>query len=324
MKWDPTSVLKARRAAMALACVLALAFSTTSSHALTPFSFAPVQTQLNDDITTLSANSTPTRAERALLKTLGKATNILAQSSLNDGKALSKLNTLLRRKPDYTNPLVMVASNLLVTFNVEYDFVGGTLLPEVPPSADATAVTAQYNKLAPIKAKLNAATSVAKFAALFDSARGKLDTVEFAAVQLLNFPFPSELDPDSVAANINGVNFRATSTSATENQTGFEAIATETNITLRLMAIGSGNRGILFSVPNVQFGSFRYAIPTAATFTNRTNIDFFMGTEDDAGATDGAIFVGTTSNEVYGVFNCSGPGFNVTNGQFRITISRQP
>ena len=308
-------------------CWLALAFSTASSHALTSSSFAPVQAQLADDIATLSANPTPTRAERALLKSLGKATNTLAQSSLTDGKALSKLNALLRRNPNYTNPLVMVASNLLVTFNVEYDFIGGTLLPEVPPSADLTAVTAQYNKLAPVSAKLNASTTVAKCASLYDSAKRKLDNVFFAANQLLNFPFPSDLSSNSVAGKIDGINFRASADTATENS--LVAVATESNVTITVSAllrssITNNPHGILFSVPHAQLGTFRYAVPDMASFTNRTEV--YSDSEGNVAATNGAIFVSVTTNtnEVYGVFTCSGPGFNVTDGRFRITISRQP
>src|ERR1041385_3726089 len=151
MKCELTSLSNARRACIALACLLVLAFAATS-RALTPSSFAPVQAQLADDLATLSANPTPTRAQLALLKTLGKATNILANTSADDGKTLGKLNTLLKRNPNYTNQLALVASNLLVTFNTEYDFVGGTVIPEIPPGTDMTAITAQYNKLAPVAA----------------------------------------------------------------------------------------------------------------------------------------------------------------------------
>src|SRR5436305_9515670 len=115
MKCESIRVLNARRAITALACVLALAFSAPA-RALTPSAFEPVQTQLTADIATLSAKPTPTRAERALLKTLSKATNILANTSLDDGKALSKLNTFLKRNPNYTNELMSVASNLLASF----------------------------------------------------------------------------------------------------------------------------------------------------------------------------------------------------------------
>lgn len=324
MKSDSTSTFDARRASLTLAALLVFAFSTVFSHALNTVSFAPVQAQLTSDIETLAAIENPTRAQRALLKSMGKGTNTLAKTSVNDGKALKSLNKLLRRNPDYSVALSTVASNLLFTYNVEYDFVGGTLLPELPPSPEATAVAARFAKLAPSAARLNAATNIAKFAGLYDSAKRKLDDVFFTANQLLNFPFPSDLQTNSVEATINGVKFRASSVSATANQTGFQAVATETNITINLAAVGSIQRGIQFSVPNAQFGSFRYVIPTEATFVNRTNIDFFTGIGDDTSATEGAIFVGTTATEVYGIFMCSGPGFNVTDGRFRITISSQP
>ena len=78
----------------------------------------------------------------------------------------------------------------------------------------------------------------------------------------------------------------------------------------------------MISIPNVQFGTFRYAIPDAVSFTNRA--DVYGPNETNVGATNGAIFVSTTATEVYGSFACNGPGFEINGGRFRITISRQP
>jgi len=324
MKCESTSIFNTRRVLATSACVLVLAFAAPM-RALTPSAFDPVQTQLVGDIATLTANPMPTRAELVLLKTLGKATNILATISLDDGKALGKLNTLLKRNPNYTNQLTLVASNLLLTFNTEYDFVGGTVIPEIPPGTDVTTITAQYNKLAPISAKLNASTTVAKCAALYDSAKRKLDTVFFAANQLLNFPFPSDLQENTVVAKIDGIGFRASAATATDNF--FDASATENNINVTVSGLVRSSttnnpHGILFSVPNASFGTFRYAVPDMASFTNRTEV--YSDHESNVAATNGVIFISTTTNEVYGIFQCSGPGFNVTDGRFRITISRQP
>lgn len=109
----------------------------------------------------------------------------------------------------------------------------------------------------------------------------------------------------------------------------FIAAVTETDISLTpggWLRVGTDEnaigRGILFSIPNAPLGAFRHAIPTAAVFTNRTGV--YSPEENNAAATNGAIFINTTATEAYGVFSCSGPGFNVTDGKFRIAISSQP
>src|SRR6185503_8524126 len=98
------------------------------------------------------------------------------------------------------------ASNLLLTFNSEYAFVG-TLLLELPPSHEADVVTTHYHALAPLAEKLNDSSNIAKFSALYDAAKRRLDAVFAEANQALLVPFPSDLSANSVKAKINHVNF---------------------------------------------------------------------------------------------------------------------
>lgn len=321
MKRATTSGDAARRACLVFFCVLTLSVSAVFSRAFTTAQFVAVQSQITNDIATLSALPSPTREERALLRSLNRATVVCSMSALGDGKALFSLNTVLGRTPSYTPSLTGLASNLLVMFNTEYSFVA-TLLAEMPPSDEATAVTAQYAKLAPAAERLEAADTIARFAALYDLTKSKLDKVYLRASRGLVVPFPAEMSANSVSAKINGVNFRTSSSAASDNL--FQATATASNINLTINGLlisgGDGSaRGLLFSVPNAQTGTFRYMIPDAASFTNRTAV--YSAGETNVGATSGAIFVSTTATEVFGSFTCSGPGFNVTDGKFRITLS---
>lgn len=148
----------------------------------------------------------------------------------------------------------------------------------------------------------------------------RLDNVFFLANQALILPFPSDLEMDSLEATVITTRPVTIKTSSGQgSDTIFRAIATETNISITVNAIAFP-RGIYFSVPDVRSGTLRYEIPTAASFTNRTNI--YLPSETNTGATYGAIFVSTTATEVYGSFECGGPGFTVVGGQFRITITR--
>jgi hypothetical protein len=322
MKWDLANNRDVRRASLGLCLCLALLVVPTVASAFTTTHFIGLQSQITADIATLSALENPTREQRNLLRCVNRSSGVLAKTSVSDGKTLRGLNSILGRDSAYIAPLTAAASNLLLTFNSEYAFVG-TLLVELPPSPAATLVTTHYNALTPQVEKLNAAPNIAKFSALYDATMSRLEAVFAEANRALIVPFPSDISENSVKARINNVTFSASSGSASENATGFNAVVTESNIVVTLHAVNS-TRGIYFSVPNAQGGTFRYTIPQGAVFTNRTDINYFNGTETQVAATEGVIFISKTPTEVYGIFSCSGPGFNVTDGRFRITISSQP
>jgi len=315
---------RARRASVAFLGASLLAASSVSSWGFSPVQFSAVQSQIHADLATVASLPSPTRDERLFLRTLQLGSNVLTKVSTTDGKTLRALNRILSRQASYLPVLGAIHTNLLTGFNAEQTFVEN-LLPELPESAETTAVKAQFQKFDPHGAKLNAAATVAIFSGLYDGTKRKLDDILIRANQALLIPFPSSLpSPNAVSAVINGIAFRTGQGAATDNV--FNAVATETSISLTLGALvnagGSGPRGILFSIPNAALGAFRHAIPTAAVFTNRSGI--YSPEESNVGATNGAIFINATATEVYGVFSCSGPGFNITDGKFRISISSQP
>jgi hypothetical protein len=318
MKRDSTSDGSVRRASLILCLALALAVGTPIARAYTAAHFNGLQSQIAADVATLSDLENPTREQRNFLRCLNRASEVLAKTSVSDGKTLRGLNSILGRDEAYIPTLTTVASNLLLTFNSQYAFVG-SLLVELPPSPAATLVTTHYDALAPLAEKLNTAQNLAKFSALCDAIKGRLDAVFAEANQALIVPFPLDLSENSVKARINGASFSASSGSSSENK--FSAVVTETNIIVTLHAVNS-TRGMDLSVPNAQPGTFRYVVAQDAAFTNLTGIDYFHpGAETQTGATEGVIFIGTTPTEVYGIFSCSGPGFDVHFGRFRITIS---
>jgi hypothetical protein len=324
MKWDPTKSGCVRRASLILCLWLALVVAPNIASAFTTVHFIDFQSQIASNIATLSSLDDPTREERNLLRLLNRASSVLAKTSASDGKTLRHVNSILGRNPACVPQLTTLASNLLLTFNSEHAFVG-TLLEELPPSPAATLVTARYNALAPFVEKLNAAPNLAKFSALYDAIKSQLDAVFAEANQALIVPFPLDIPENSVKARINGISFSASAGSSSENH--FNAVVTETNIMVTLKAetrAVNSSRGIYFSVPNAQPGTFRYVIPQAGVFINRTDIQYFPPSETQTAATEGVIFISTTPTEVYGIFFCSGPDFNVTFGRFRITISNQP
>lgn len=320
MKTDASGGLNARRPWGFWLAFLVLAATPVVSYALTALPFAPVRQQVASDIATLSAIDPRTPAENARLRVLTRANDIFTRASLNDGKALRMLNNKVRRFPGYAMLLDTVASNLVAVFNVEYDFVGNTILPQLSASKDATAAKAQFAKLAPTATRLNAKINAPKTSAFYDPAKRRLDNAFFLANQALILPFPSEFETNSLEATVITTRPVTIKTSSGQgSDTVFRAVATETNIALTVNAIAYPY-GIAFSVPDVRPGTFRYDIPSDASFTNR--IDIYRPTESNTAATNGAIFISTTTTEIYGHFECSGPGFSITNGIFRITISR--
>ena len=319
--------LSASRSRPWLLGLLLFAGTAATSLALTPPAFAPVLEPLASEITSLSNNPAPTRAERNRLRTLVRANDVLDNSSLPDGKALRQLKNKLRAIPDYDAPLDTVAANLVGIYSNEYAFVE-FLITQLPPSDATDEIIGQFEALLPSYVRLSSSVNAKKTSALYDAAKRRLDNVFIRASGDLIIPFPSNLPPNTVEAKIDvghgPRHFRANSAFASGNI--FQAAATETNIIVMLNGLdsqGAGlQRGLVFSVPNVRFGAFRYGIPEAASLTNRTNIDLFPpGNSNDTGATNGAIFIATTATEVYGSFSASGPGFEISNGRFRINLS---
>lgn len=323
MKTVSKKLIGARRASVALLGVAWLALGVVSSHAYSPAHFSAVQTQLHADIAATAMLPAPTRHDRARLRVLQRGSNVLTKVSLADGKTLRSLNSVLGRQEMYFSTLGTIRSNLLTGFNAEQVFVGNLLL-ELPESPVAALVKAQFQKFSLTGARLNAATNVARFAGLYDGSKRQLDDLLIRANQASLIPFPAELLPNSVSAKINGISLRTTSYPGTDNV--FIATTNGTNLTLTLGGLSNsgtnGPRGILFSIPNAPPGAVRLAIPDAAVFTNRTGI--YQPNQSNVAATNGSIFLNTTATEAYGTFSCSGPGFNITDGRFRITLSSQP
>ena len=323
MKTVLKKLVGARRTGVAFLGVAWLALGAVSTRAYSPGQFNAIQTQLHADIAITASLPNPTREDRVRLGVLQRGSNALTKVAFTDGRILRTLNSVLGRQGNYLPTLGTIRSNLLAGFNAEQVFVAGLLL-ELPESPAATTVQAQFQKFTPTASRLNAATNVAKFSGLYDGAKRKLDDLLFRANQALLIPFPTELLPNSVSAKINSISFRTTSYPGTDNM--FIATASETNLSVTLGALSNsgtnGARGILFSIPGTPLGAFRQAIPGAAVFTNRTGI--YQPTENNVAATNGSIFLNTTATEVYGTFSCSGPGFNITDGKFRITLSPPP
>jgi hypothetical protein len=301
--------------------LFAAALTPARSLALTAVPFGPVRSQLTNEIAALESDPSPSARNR--LRVLNRANAVFDNPSLNDGKALRLLKNALNRFPDYRPLLDNVASNLVAIYNSEYEFVGG-LIPELPPSAEATAVAAQYDALAKTTSRLNSNVSAARTAAMYDAAKRRLDNIFVRANQALIVPFPTDLVHNQVKARIdNGTGpITFTASDGTSSLNVFTAVRSGDSIALTISAVES-TRGILFSIPNVELGTFGYEIPTQVNFTNRTDFDFFAvpPTATDVGATEGTIFVSTTATEVYGIFECSGPNFTLITGRFRVDIT---
>jgi len=316
--------------AVRLAAVLVVAGTLAlagMAHALTIVQFAPVQTILTNEIATIEAEPAPGKAELKRLTHLQKANDTLNDSSLSDGAALRLLAARLRGKAyaNYADALAAASSNLVSTFNSNYQFVG-SLLQEIPESKAAVRAQTQYNALGPIVARLNAAKTSAKAGLLVDTARRRLNAVFGFVASALTVPFPEDLQENTVTANINGVNFRVSADLSTDNI--FSAVKDGTNITLFITAIdgtvssATPVRGLTISAPAVDPGTFRYAIPDQATLTNRVGI--YTANETATVATNGAIFISANATEVFGVFTASGDGLTITEGRFRLTLTNAP
>ena len=287
-----------------------------ASFALTALPFAPVREPLTNQIAQLSSIENPTFQERVVLRRLLGANSVLSKASFGDGKALRILRVKLNRFPEYAGPLDLVASNLVVVFTNEHQFVE-SLLNEVPPSRMATRLTNDFARLTRLMTNLTDDVNAQRTGARYDFFKRRLDRILKRANELLLIRFPYELEENQIKAFINGTAFTTSATAASENL--FKAVRTETNIVIAVSAIDFP-RGMLFSIPNVQPDVMHYSIPNAVIFTNRAGV--YTAHEMAVGATSGSFAVGTNITEVYGNFQARGPGFNIIAGRFRITLTQ--
>jgi hypothetical protein len=303
---------------------LALLGMATKAGALTLVQFAPVQTQLTNEIAALQTEPNPTKQQQLRLRTLLRAESLLTNSATDDGKALRALSAALRgsRYSDYAPALELTRSNLVYTLNNNFCFVCN-LVNEIPPSNDAAGAQAQIDAFAPRLAKLNNVTKLTQAAGLLDPARRQIIALQEFITQELIVPFPAELERNMVMARINGVNFRVAESLATDNV--FVAQRTENGIDLSITAVdgtpvpNAGVRSVVLSLPNINENTFRYNLPGAATLINRTGV--YSGNESASAATNGAIFVATRGDEVFGVFIAFGDDLRITQGRFRVDIT---
>jgi hypothetical protein len=306
---------------VAIAVLVAL---TTVANAATPVSFSPLAQVLTNEVAALQAIENPTAQDLQRLRILARAQTLLLDTSSSDGQALKGLVNTLKGPAyaSYTPLLEEVANNLLTSLNKNYTFVG-SLISEIPNEQDAAAAQAQYNALTTLVNKLNTADKLSKVAAQYDATRRRLNNVFTFISRLLIVPFPGELSRNTIAATVNGVNFRSSAALASDNV--FQATVTDDGIVLQVSAVdgttssATGRRGLSFSIPLVQSGTFSYAIPAAASLTYRT--DVYTETETATAATGGRIFASTQGDEIFGVFSASGPNFELIQGRFRINLT---
>lgn len=325
MNWDQLS-RGWKKLTGVIALIALVAFTVTTANAATLSQFAPVADALTVEIAALQQVENPTSQQAQRLRTLSRAYASLLDSSNTDGQALRSLvNTL--RGPAYASyaPLIdQSAANLLDSLNKNYAFVG-SLISEIPNEQDAAAAQAQYNGVTTMVNKLNAADRTSKVAAQFDATRRRVNNVFVFISRVLTVAFPGDLSRNTVAASINGVSFRSSAALASDNV--FQATVTESNIIISVSAVdgttssATERRGLSFSIPNVQSGTFSYAIPTAASLVYRTGV--YSDSEVTTEATNGRIFVSSTGggDEVFGTFTASGPNFELIQGRFRINLT---
>lgn len=315
-------LLQLRKAFAAIVTGAALVAGAGDALALTPNHFGPVQGQLITDIAQLEQEpATPEIRKR--LKTLERANSVLLNTAQDDGTALRSLRAVLSAKafPDYVAPLSLAASNLVYSFNQNYAFTE-SLLPQMPPSPDAERAAARFSSVTPMMERLNSAQDPGTIANLLRSARRRLDVATLAVTTALIVPFPVDLSPDTVVAQIDGANFRTSEGLASENV--FTAVRSGGSVQITLHAVdgtvggASGVRAISFSVA-AQPGTFRYEIPAAASLACSTGV--YSESSVTRTATSGALFVSVNGTEAYGQFEAAGDGFTVARGQFRISVT---
>lgn len=280
--------------------------------------FATVFGLVTNQIAEVEAQFDDSVAEKQRLATLVHAKTILLDPGIENEAALASLVELLRDNDDYDAVLDDAAANLRALVLSAYHLVA-TRAAELPPSARANHARARFEavtrdavaleeaphavdistQLAPFEMRLAAATKY----------------VERAAVM----PRPN-VRLNSVRAVVNGRAFSSAGDGA-HSPNLFSVTAPSPLYREVLCRVVDGERMISFTLP-VMTRENRYTVASGlATVTYDENV--FRTDESTVQAVDGIFFMQASRTEIFGVFACTGPGLDITNGRVRIALPRE-
>jgi len=297
--------------------VLCLVFFCLASaaHAASLPVFAVVFGQVTNEIATIQANFDDSTAQKEKLGRLVRARSVILNPALRDDQALAELVKLLGNNGDYDATLNESARNARASVMGTYDLMG-VRVAGLPPSPRATQARNRFESLAPDAAVLANAQTAEAISGLLAPFGRQLESIRKLVERAAVMPVPN-VRPNAVRAQADDRRFASAGDGA-HSPNLFEVTAPDPFYwTLFCRAVDT-ERVITFTLPVIT-DEVRYEVAQGLVTLTYTK-DVFAPDALAVPATNGTFFVQRDRNEVYGVFTARGPGFEVTNGRFRIKL----
>jgi hypothetical protein len=256
-------------------------------------------------------------AQKHNLATLVRARSAILNPELRDEQVLASVVNLLGDEVDYAAALDASAGNARSTVLARYDLLA-TRVADLPPSTRTTAARNHLNDLAADRNALANAEHAAGISNLLAPFGRRLETLAglISRAQIMTRPRVSR---NAVRAEVNGHRF--TSGGNGRHSPNIFDVTAPSPLYLAVTCRVVDKTGVInFSLPVVT-EQVRYEVAQGLASLAYTS-DVFATNSAAVAATNGTFFVQIDKKEIYGIFSCAGPGFEIKDGRFRIDLPR--
>jgi hypothetical protein len=288
-----------------------------SAHATSLSVFVVVFGQATNEIAMIEGAFDNSTAQKEKLARLVRAREVILNPELRDDRALAALVDLLGNYSDYDTTMDESAANARAQAFDVYNLLG-VRVEELPPSQRATLAQNRFDGLAPDANALAISQHAQGISSLLTPFVRQLEAVRALADRAAQMPVP-RMGRNSVRAQVDGRRFKSRG-DGRHSANEFEVNAPDSlywEVSCRAV---DGERVITFTLP-VLTDEVRYEVAQGLAGLTYTE-DAFAPDAVAVNATSGTFFVQRDRDEVYGVFSAAGPGFEITNGRFRIKLPR--
>lgn len=279
--------------------------------------FAPVFTQTTNEIAFLETHFDNSPAQKEKLARLENARATVLDLELRDDQALAALVKSLGAQADYVTTLDESALRARASVLNDYDALA-LRVGDLPPSPRANRARNQFNSLAIAQAALLNAQHAAGISGLLAPLGRRIDTTSRLVARATMLPLPN-VRLNALRARVNGHPFASAGEGA--HSSNLFGVTSPAGLYLSVICrLVDGAQVINFTLPVIT-SQGRYEVAQGLATLTYTP-DAFVTNALTVAATNGTFFVQRDRHEVYGLFSCAGPGFELKDGKFRIELPR--
>lgn len=279
--------------------------------------FEPLFLQVTNDIAFILENFDGSVPQKRTLALLTRARTAMLNDQLLDEQALASVVDLLDGNTNYTAALDQSAINARETVLGRYDALA-LHVADLPPSIRANRVREHFQNLANDHAALAGAQHAAGISSLLAPFGRRMKTTARLVTRAQIMPRP-RVSQNGVRAVVDGHRFNS-SGNGPHSPNLFEVTAPGGLYYTSLCRAVDETKVIYLTLPIIT-DQVRYEVADGLASVTYTP-DIFATNIVTLAATNGTFFVQSDQKEIFGFFSCTGPGFQVKDGRFRIEIPR--